>query len=68
MAEFAYNKIKNASIGYAPFELNCGYYPYVSFKKNVDPRSRLMLASELLSKLQKLTNICRKNLLPAQKL
>ena len=24
MAEFAYNNIKNASIGHTPFDLNCG--------------------------------------------
>ena len=27
MAEFAYNNAKNASTGYTPFKLNCGYHP-----------------------------------------
>ena len=26
IAEFAYNKIKNASTDHTPFELNCGYH------------------------------------------
>ena len=40
MAEFAYNNTKNASIGYTPFELNCGYHPQMSYKEDVDPRSQ----------------------------
>ena len=27
MAEFAYNNAKNASTGFTPFKLNCGYHP-----------------------------------------
>ena len=30
MAEFAYNNAKNASTGFTPFELNCGYHSRVS--------------------------------------
>ena len=37
MAEFAYNNAKYASTGYRTFELNCGYYLRVSYKKDVDP-------------------------------
>lgn len=36
MAEFAYNNAKNTSTRYIPFKLNCGFYPRVSYKKNVD--------------------------------
>ena len=39
MAEFAYNNAKNASTGYTPFELNCGYHPCVSFEEDTDPCS-----------------------------
>ena len=38
MAEFAYNNAKNASTGYTPFELNCRYHPWVSYKEDLDPR------------------------------
>ncbi len=40
MAEFAYNNAKNASMGHTPFELNCGFHPRASYKKDVNPRSR----------------------------
>ena len=39
MAEFAYYNAKNASTGHTPFELNCGYYPQMLYKEDVDPRS-----------------------------
>ena len=39
MAEFAYNNAKNASTGHTPFELNCGYYSWMLYKEDVDPRS-----------------------------
>ena len=39
MAEFAYNNAKNASIGHIPFELNCGYHPWMSYKEDVNRRS-----------------------------
>ena len=39
MAKFAYNNAKNASTGHTPFELNCGYYPRMLYKEDVNPRS-----------------------------
>ena len=39
MAEFHYNNAKNASIGHMLFELNCGYYLQMLYKKKVDPYS-----------------------------
>ena len=51
MVEFAYNNAKNTSIGHTPFELNCGYHPYIFFKKDTDPRSRSKIAKKLLAKL-----------------
>lgn len=68
MAKFAYNNTKNASIGYTPFELNCGYYPRISFEKDIDPRSRSKTVDELSAELRELMTVCRKNFLNAQKL
>ena len=36
MAEFVYNNVKNASTSYTFFELNYGYYPRTSYKKDVN--------------------------------
>ena len=47
MAEFAYNNVKNNSTGHMPFELNCSFYPQVSFKGSVDPHSRFCSADKL---------------------
>ena len=68
MAEFAYNNAKNASIGHTPFELNCGYNPWMLYEKDVDPHSQSKLADELLVELKKLMIICWENLHYAQKL
>ena len=57
MAEFAYNNAKNASTGYTPFELNYGYHLSVSYKENLDFRSKLRTAEELSFKLQKLMTV-----------
>ena len=68
MAKFAYNNAKNASTGYTPFELNCGYHPQMSYKKEVDPRSKSKSADELSAELKELIIVCGKNLHHAQKL
>ena len=68
MAEFAYNNAKNASTGYTPFELNCGYHPRVSYKEDLDPRSKSRTAEELSSELRELMTVCQQNLHHAQKL
>ena len=51
MAEFAYNNAKNASTGHTFFEFNCGYHPCVSYKEDLDPRSKSKTAEELSSEL-----------------
>ncbi len=33
IVEFAYNNTKNASTGHIPFDLNCGYHSWISYKK-----------------------------------
>ena len=66
MAEFAYNNAKNASTDHTPFELNCGYYPCVSFKEDINPCSQSKTAEELSSKLIELMTVCQENLYHAQ--
>lgn len=68
MAKFAYNNAKNASIIYTSFELNCGYYPRISFKEDTNPRSQFKTANKLSAELQKLTIVCQENLYRSQKL
>ena len=68
MAEFAYNNAKNASTGYTPFELNCGYHPRVSYEEDLDPRSKSRTAEELSSELRELMIVCQQNLHHAQEL
>ena len=68
MAEFAYNNAKNASTSYIPFELNYGYHSHVSYKEDLDPRSKSKAANELAGELRELMTSCQKNLCHAQKL
>ena len=68
IAEFAYKNAKNASTGYTPFELNCGYHPRVSYKEDIDPRSKSKSADDLARELRKLMAVCRENLQHAQDL
>ena len=68
MAEFAYNNTKNASSGHTPFELNYDYHPRMSYKKDVNPRSKSKSVNELSTELKELMIVCRKNLHHAQEL
>ena len=68
MAKFAYNNAKHASTGYTSFKLNCGYHLRVSYKENVDSRSRSKAAYELTKELRNLMAAYRENLQHAQKL
>ena len=47
IAEFAYNNTKNISTSHTPFELNCRYYFWISYKKEVDLCSKSKLAIKL---------------------
>ena len=58
MAEFAYNNAKNASTGHTLFELNCRYYPWVSYKENLNLHLKSKTAEELSFKLWNLMAIC----------
>ena len=62
MAEFAYNNAKYVSMGYTPFEFNCGYYLRVSYKEDIDLRSRSKVANELTKELRNLIAACKENL------
>ena len=68
MAEFAYNNAKNASTGHTPFELNCGYHPWISYKEEVDLCSNSKSADKLSAELRELMFICLKNLYHTQEL
>ena len=61
MAKFVYNNAKNASSGHMPFELNCGYHPQMSYKDNVDLRSKSKSVNELSTELRELIIVYRKN-------
>ncbi len=58
MAEFIYNNAKNASSGHILFEFNCGYHLRVSFKEDVNLRSRSRSANELAEELRELMKVC----------
>ncbi len=62
LAKFAFNNTKNASTGHTLFELNCDYHSRVSFKEDVDPRSRSCSANKLAKKLRELIKVCCQNL------
>ncbi len=68
MAEFAYNNAKNASTSYTPFKLNCGYYPRVSYKKDINLRPRSKSVDKLVTELRELMAVCNKNLQHVQEL
>ena len=51
MAEFAYNNAKNTNTSHTLFELNCGYHPRVSYKKDLDLRLKSKTVEKLSSKL-----------------
>ncbi len=68
MAEFAYNNTKNVSIGHIPFELNCRFHLWVSFKEDVNPRFKSRSVSKLIDELKELIEIYCQNLLYAQEL
>ena len=68
MAEFAYNNAKNTITGYTPFELNCSFYPKVSYKEDVDPRSRSKTVDQLATELQIFMSMYRENFQHAQEL
>ncbi len=57
MAKFTYNNANNTSTGHILLELHYGYYPRVSFEKDVDPRLKSRSANKLIKELREL--ICK---------
>ena len=68
MAEFAYNNSKNASTGHTSFELNCGYYPQMLYKEEVDPYCQFKSVDKLSEELRELIIVCHQNLYYAPEL
>ena len=62
MAEFAYNNAKNISTDYTPFELNYGFHPRVSYKEDVDSRTKSKIADQLATELSTLMSVYKENL------
>ena len=62
MAKFAYNNSKNGSTGHITFKLNCGYYPRILYKKEVNSHSKSKSADKLSAKLRELLIVCQENL------
>ena len=61
-ADFAYNNTKNVSTGHILFELNCGYYFWITYKENFYPCSWSKIAEELSYELQNLMATYHQNL------
>ena len=51
MIEFAYNNIKNSNTADISFKLNCGFYPRVSYKEDIDTHSMSKTIDQLATKL-----------------
>ena len=68
IAKFVYNNAKNASTDHTSFELNYGYYPWVLYEEDIDPRSKSKSADKLSAELQELMTICQEKLHHTQKL
>ena len=62
IAKFAYNNVKNTSIGYMSFKINGGYHPHVFYKEDIDLYFKSKVADELTKKLKNLITICKENL------
>lgn len=65
---FTYNNAKNLNINYLIFELNCIYYSYISYQKNVNSCFEFKSAKKLLTKLKNLMIICQNYFHYTQKL
>lgn len=68
IAKFVYNNTKNTSISHTFFELNYGYHSHMSYEKDINFCFKLKSADRLLTELQKLIPIYKKNLHHTQEL
>lgn len=62
IVKFTNNNTKNASINDLFFELNCNYYYYILYKKDINSHIWSKSINGLLGKFEKLMTICLKNL------
>lgn len=62
IAKFANNNAKNLTTDHTLFELNYIYHSHVSYKEDIDLRSKWKLADELSTKLGELMTVYRENL------
>ena len=62
IAEFAYNNARDASTNDMSLELNYGHYPWISYKKNINPRPQSKSANKLSAKARELMIVCQKNI------
>ena len=51
ITKFAYNNAKNASTGHISFELNCEYHSQMSYKGDIDSRSKCKLVNKWFAEL-----------------
>ncbi len=68
MTEFTYNNVKNANTDHIPFQLNCGYHFYVSYKEDINLRFKSKSVYKISTELRELMIIYKENLDHAQKL
>ena len=68
MAKFTYNNSKNANTGYMPFELNCGYHPWILYEKKLNLRSQSKSVDKLLEELRELIIVYCENFHHTQEL
>ena len=68
MAEFAYNNSWQATTMISPFDALLGYHLRISYKDNLDPRSKSWSADENLATLRELMKELKVNLIELQEL
>ena len=68
MTEFAYNNAKNANTSHIFFELNYAYHPQMSYKEEINSRSKSKSADKLSAELREPMIVCWENLHHAQEL
>ena len=68
IVKFAYNNAKNACTGPISFELNYSYHLQISYKENINLRSKSKSINKLSVKLKEVMIICWKNLYCIKKL
>ena len=62
MTEFVYNRAKNTNTGYISSKFNYRYQPRISYKKDVDSRSKFVVVDKLTEEIRNLMVIYSKNL------